>query len=101
MLRWLSIRLSSLLRRDRYERDLDRELAFHVDMLIEQHVRAGLSAPEARRAAERSFGVVARVKDDVRDTWLSRVVETFTQDVRYGVRSLRRSPGFTSVVILT
>src|SRR4029434_3537050 len=82
-------------------RELDTELAFHLDMLTEQHVRAGLSPTDARQAAMRTFGAVDRVKDDVRDTWLSRVAETMGQDVRYGVRSLRRNPGFALVVIVT
>ena len=97
----LRTRLSSLFRRDRYERELDRELQFHVDMLTEQNVRAGMPADEARRAALRSFGQIARVKDDVRDTWLSRLWETVAQDTRYGVRNLIRNPGFALVVILT
>ena len=94
-------RLTSLFRRERLEHDLDRELQFHIDMLTEQHVRAGLSADQARRAALSTFGGVERVKDDVRDTWLSRLVETLGQDVRYGLRSLRRNPGFALVVIAT
>ena len=99
MLRRLSTRLSSLFRRARYERELDRELAFHLDMLTEQHVRAGMPPDEARRAAAPArFGAVDRVKDDVRDTWLSRMLETLAQDVRYGSRSLRRNPGFALVV---
>ena len=101
MLRRLSTRLSSLFRRARYERELDRELAFHLDMLAEQHVREGMPADEARRAAAQAFGAVDRVKDDVRDTWLSRMFETFVQDVRYGLRSLRRSRGFALIVIVT
>ena len=101
MLRRLSTRLSSLFRRARYERELDTELSFHLDMLTEQHVRAGMPPVAARRAAMRTFGVVDRVKDDVRDTWLSRIAETIAQDVRYGIRSLRRSPGFAMVVVVT
>ncbi|HEX6976175.1 MAG TPA: permease prefix domain 1-containing protein, partial [Vicinamibacterales bacterium] len=101
MLRHVQTRLRSLLRRNRLEEDLDKELRFHVDMLTEQHVRAGLPPDEARRRALSTFGSVARVKDEVRDTWLSRLVETFVQDVRYGVRSLRRNPGFAVAIIAT
>jgi putative ABC transport system permease protein len=101
ILRRLSTRLSSLFRRARYERELDTELSFHLDMLTEQHLRAGMAPVAARQAAVRTFGVVDRVKDDVRDTWLSRVAETMGQDVRYGIRSLRRNPGFAVVVIVT
>ena len=97
----ITTRLTSLFRRERLERELDRELQFHIDMLTEQHVRAGLPADQARRAALSTFGGVERVKDDVRDTWLSRLFETLGQDVRYGLRNLRRNPGFAVVVIVT
>jgi predicted permease len=101
MLRWLQTRLSSLFRRGRYERELDSELRFHLDMLTEQNIRLGLSPERARREALVAFGEVDRIKDDVRDTWLSRVAETLGQDVRYGLRSIRRGPGFAGVVVLT
>jgi len=101
MIRHLSTRLRSLFRRDRLERELDVELKYHIDMLIEQNVRAGMSDLEARRAALRVFGPVDGIKDDVRDAWLSRFVETAAQDVRYGLRNLRRNPGFALVVMLT
>ena len=93
MVRWLNTRLASLFRRNRMEQELDRELLFHIDMLTEQNVRAGMSREEARAAAMRNFGTLDTVKDDVRDTWLSRVAETFGQDVRYGLRSIVRAPG--------
>jgi predicted permease len=97
----LRTRLGSLFRRARYERELDAELSFHIEMLTEQHVRAGMAPDHARRAALRTFGALDRIKDDVRDTWLSRAWETLSQDVRYGLRNLRRSPGFAAVVVLT
>jgi putative ABC transport system permease protein len=100
MIRKLSARLRSL-RRDRLEKELDVELQYHLDMLIEQNLKAGMSSLEARRAALRVFGPVAGIKDDVRDTWLSRFLETAAQDIRYGVRNLRRNPGFALVVMLT
>ena len=88
MLRHLSVRLKSLFHRERLEQELDTELQYHLDMLIEQNLKAGMSTLEARRAALRVFGPVAGVKDDVRDTWMSRFVETAAQDIRYGVRNL-------------
>lgn len=92
MTRWLRTRMRSLFRRRGVEHELDREIQFHLDMLAEQHVRAGMSPDAARCAALRSFGGVDRVKEDVRDTWLSRLFETLAQDVRYGARNLRRNP---------
>jgi predicted permease len=99
--RHLRTRLASLFRRQRMETELDAELQYHLDMLVEQNVAAGMTPAEARRAALRSFGAVQGIKDDVRDTWLSRFVETAAQDLRYGVRNLRRNPGFAFVVMLT
>jgi putative ABC transport system permease protein len=97
----VTTRLTSLFRRNRLERDLDRELMFHIEMLTEQHIQQGMPREEAHRRALSDFGAVQRVKDDVRDTWLSRLLETFAQDVRYGLRNLRRNPGFALVVIVT
>src|SRR5688500_11686400 len=99
MFRWMRTRLSSLFSRARYERELDSELTFHLDMLTEHNVAAGMSRDQARDAALRTFGQVDRVKDDVRDTWLSRIAETVTQDVKYGLRNIARRPGFAIVVV--
>lgn len=101
MIRHLSVRLASLFKRERLERELDSELRYHIDMLVEQNLAHGMSADAARREALRVFGTVAAVKDDVRDNWLARFFEVAAQDVRYGVRSLRRSPGFALVIMLT
>ncbi len=101
MFRHLRVRFTSLFRRERLERELDAELRYHIDMLVEQNLKTGMSPAAARREAVRVFGTVAAVKDDVRDSWLSRFVEVAAQDVRYGVRSLRRNPGFALVIIIT
>ena len=100
MFTWMKTRLTSLLRRERLEHDLDRELSFHIDMLTEQNIRAGMPPAEARALAVKRFGGVEGVKDAVRDTWLSRMFETLGQDMRYGLRNLRRNPGFALVVIV-
>jgi putative ABC transport system permease protein len=101
MLRHLSVRFGSLFRRARLERELDTELRYHLDMLVEQHIRQGMSPDAARREALRVFGAVEVVKDEIRDHWLSRFFQVAAQDVRYGVRSLRRSKGFALVIIVT
>src|SRR5262245_1483897 len=97
---WL-IRVRTLFRRARMERELDAELAFHLEMQTAEYVRRGMSPERARRAARQLFGAVDHVKDDVRDTWLSRLNETILQDVRYGLRSLRNNRGYAAAVIVT
>jgi putative ABC transport system permease protein len=97
----LTARLYSLFGRESLERELDTELRYHIDMLTEQNIQKGMARDAARREALRAFGPVATIKDDVRDRWLSRFFEVAAQDVRYGVRSLRRNPGFALVIIIT
>jgi predicted permease len=87
--------------RELLERELDTELKYHLDMLTEQNLKAGMPPDQARREALRVFGNIAGVKDDVRDNWLARFFEVAAQDIRYGVRGLRRSPGFALVIIIT
>jgi putative ABC transport system permease protein len=94
-------RLRTIFRRTRMERELDAELRFHLDMLAAQNVARGMSPQDARRAARQTFGGVEQVKDEVRDTWIARVLETAAQDVRYGLRSLRSNPGYSLAVIAT
>ena len=101
MIRRLTVRLYSLFGRDLLERELDTELRYHIDMLTEQNIQKGMAPAVARREALRAFGPVATIKDDVRDSWLSRFVEVAGQDIRYGMRSLRRNPGFALVIIIT
>ncbi|MFI5006631.1 MAG: ADOP family duplicated permease [Solirubrobacterales bacterium] len=91
----------ALLRRETVERELDDELKLHLDLETERHRRAGMSPEDARRAALLTFGGVDRVKEEVRDSWRVRFLETLVQDTRYGLRSLRRNPGFSLVVVVT
>jgi putative ABC transport system permease protein len=88
-------------RRARSENELNRELEFHLAQETEARVRAGLSPEEARAAAERSFGGVAQVQEQVRDAWGVRVLDQIRQDLAYAWRGLGRNPGFTLAAGLT
>jgi putative ABC transport system permease protein len=93
--------LRALFSRRRVERELDDELRMHLELETEKRLRDAGSADEARRGAVISFGAVESVKDEVRESWGIRFLETLGQDLKYGARSLRRNPGFTGVVALT
>jgi hypothetical protein len=81
-------------RRARLERDLDRELRYHMDRRVEDLIKDGLGEREARRQASLELGGVPQVQEAVRDTWIWRWLDTLVRDVRYAVRSLTRSWGF-------
>ena len=83
-------------RRDRLERDLDRELRYHLDRRVEELTKDGLGEPEARRRASIELGGVPQVQEAVRDTWIWRWLDELLRDVRYAMRSLTRSWGFTA-----
>src|SRR5882672_4578716 len=100
MREWLE-RIRDWLRRDTLEGDLTEELRFHRD-LLERDARAdGTSATEVPYAARRRLGNVTRVREEARERWSIPWLEHVQQDMRYALRGLRRSPGFTATVILT
>ena len=83
------------------ELELDEELAFHLEMEVEYHIRRGLSPAEARRLALREFGGVMRIKEDSRQTRGIGAIENLARDLRFAWRSLRRTPVYALVAILT
>jgi macrolide transport system ATP-binding/permease protein len=102
-MRWrykLRLRLRSLFRRNKAELDLSDELQFHLQNQIEEYVERGMNPQEARHAAFRSIGGLEQVKEECREARKMNLVENFAQDVRFGLRMLRRNPGFTALAIL-
>src|SRR5947209_1406442 len=93
-------RLAALFRRRGLEADLDAELRSHLEMAVELNLRKGMSAEDARREALRSFGGVEQTKELYRDQRGLPMIETTLQDLRFGFRMLRRSPGFSILAIL-
>jgi predicted permease len=103
-MRWiykLPLRFRSVFRKTRVDRDLTEELHFHFAALVEANVRKGMTAAEARFAALRELGPLEQLKEECRDSRKVNLIETLVQDLRFGLRQLRRNPGFTAVTVIT
>ncbi|MGH9594106.1 MAG: ABC transporter permease, partial [Bryobacteraceae bacterium] len=97
----LQLRWRSLFRRSLAETELDAELEFHIQKQIEENLTAGMSAREARRMAVRQFGGLQQRTEECRDARRVHTIEDLLRDLAYATRTLRKSPGFTTVAILS
>src|ERR1700691_4170985 len=88
-------------RRSRLEREMDAELRFHIESYAEELIRAGVPPQDARRRARLEFGGLDRTKEECRDARAAGWAEGLIFDARYGIRTLRKTPGFAALAILT
>jgi predicted permease len=95
------LRLRSLFRRGRVEDELDEELQYHLERQIQEHIAKGLTPDEARYAALRTMGGLEQRKEECRNMRRMNLIEDLGRDLRYGLRMLRRSPGFATVAVVT
>jgi putative ABC transport system permease protein len=101
MRKWWSKILRGLHLRRGLDEDLSNEMRAHLELMTDDNVDRGMPADEARAAARRRFGNLTRTQEKAREAWQFPKLETIVQDIRYGLRGIRKAPAFSLVVILT
>ena len=96
----LPLRLRCLFRPNQVDLELKEELRGHLEQQIRENIARGMSPEEARYSALRTLGGITQIEQRCRDARGGSVFEDFVQDLRYGFRQLRRTPGFSALVIL-
>jgi predicted permease len=101
MLDDMLLRLRAIFKRSAVEHDLEEELGFHVDRQIETYVSRGMNRDEARRRVHLEFGGLDQVKEEYRDALGVRLLDDLWRDIRYALRTVRRTPGFAATAIVS
>ncbi len=101
--RWARFRswVNATLRREQMESEIDAELRFHMETYSQELIRGGMPPHEAVRRASLEFGGAEKIKEECRDARGANLLESFLQDLRYGLRTLRKAPTFATIAILT